>query len=101
MRFSTGTNRRMTRENWIVVIASVAKRSRASRTEDGLLRCARNDSSSPQAGAEALDSLAGILQLGVGGRIGCRFVRIPTKSVTDSDLNPAMCSDLKSARIPI
>jgi hypothetical protein len=64
----------MTRENWIVVIASEAKRSRASRTEDGLLRCARNDSSSPQAGAEALDSLAGILQLGVGGRIGCRFV---------------------------
>lgn len=28
-------------------------------------------------------------------------LRIPTKSVTDSDLNPAMCSDLKSARIPI
>jgi hypothetical protein len=28
-------------------------------------------------------------------------VRIPTKPVTDSDLNPAICSDLKSARIPI
>jgi hypothetical protein len=29
------------------------------------------------------------------------LVRIPTKPVTDSDLNPAICSDLKSARIPI